>query len=289
MWCSTCQQDVPGIAVKGDGNRICCARCSGMLAGEKGQGAVLRSAEEKAAAPKSDTTKSDPLKAEALKADAASSVSPEAERQETPQVESPAPVRRSPPVDDWELEADLAAVTRMMRSLRIDSASTSTPRPLSASPAATTSLPPLAAAAAQGERRTRRSRRTGLFTWPILMLGMMAFTCGGVLLGWSFVTGRGELWAYGMPAVLAGQGLLVLGLVLQLEGLWQNHRDTLDELDRELAELRHAASLLTASHSGPGQSFYAHMAEGASPHLLLADVKGQLDLIAMRLAEARRG
>ncbi len=136
-----------------------------------------------------------------------------------------------------------------------------------------------------------KAPRGNLFAWPALMLGMMAFTCGGVLLGWSFATGRGDLWTYGMPAVLAGQGLLVLGLVLQLEGLWQSNRDTRETLvglDRELSELRHTTSILSTTHSAPGQSFYAHMAEGASPHLLLADVKGQLDVIAMRLAETRK-
>jgi hypothetical protein len=122
------------------------------------------------------------------------------------------------------------------------------------------------------------------------MLGVMAFACGGVLVGWSFVAARGDLWMYGLPCVLAGQAMLILGLVMQLEGLWQNNRETretLSDLDRDLAELRHATSMLSTSHSAAGQSFYAHMAEGASPHLLLADVKGQLDVIALRLAQSR--
>jgi hypothetical protein len=243
MWCSQCQQDVPGIAVKEDGNRICCARCSGQLAGETRAAAA-----------------------------------------ESPPEVIP-PLRSPPALDDWNLDADLAAVTRMMRTLRIDAPTARLPEP-------TTSRSALPRVAPIAAKRTIASPRRGqLFAWPALMLGMMAFTCGGVLLGWSFATGRGDLWTYGMPAVLAGQGLLVLGLVLQLEGLWQSNRDTsdtLDTLDRELAELRHATTLLTSTHSAPGQSFYAHVAEGASPHLLLADVKGQLDVIAMRMAEVRK-
>jgi hypothetical protein len=139
--------------------------------------------------------------------------------------------------------------------------------------------------------RPKSPKRSAAFAWPALMLGMMTFTCGAVLTVWSFVAGRDDLWTYGLPAVLAGQGLLVLGLVLQLEGLWQNNRDTretLDDLDRELAELRHATAVLTSTHTAPSQSFYNHMAEGASPHLLLADVKGQLDVIAMRLANVKK-
>ena len=119
----------------------------------------------------------------------------------------------------------------------------------------------------------------------------MTFMCGAVLLGWSFVAGRGELWSLGLPLTLAGQAGLVLGLILQLESLWQSNRDTsgtLNELDAQLRDLRHATTLLSTTHSSSAQSFYAHMAEGASPQLLLADVKGQLDLVASQLARSRR-
>lgn len=251
MWCSHCQQDVPGIAIPEDGHRLGCARCRGLLRNQS--------------------------KPEHLPATASD---------EAPAAALP----KSPPaLDDWTLDDDLAAVTRMMRTLRIDAPSARVPSETSqpAIPLAMAAQPrPVASVAPP-----RAPRRGQLFAWPALMLGMMAFTCGGVLLSWSFATGRGDLWTYGMPAVLAGQGLLVLGLVLQLEGLWQSNRDTretLDGLDRELAELRHTTAVLTTTHSAPGQSFYAHMAEGASPHLLLADVKGQLDVIAMRLAETRK-
>jgi hypothetical protein len=42
---------------------------------------------------------------------------------------------------------------------------------------------------------------------------------------------------------------------------------------------------MSVTHSAPAQSFYAHMAGGASPQLLLADLKGQLDLLAVRMSE----
>jgi hypothetical protein len=41
------------------------------------------------------------------------------------------------------------------------------------------------------------------------------------------------------------------------------------------------------THSSAAQAFYAHMADQASPYLLLADLKGQLDLVARSMA--RRG
>lgn len=236
------------MAVKKDGRRIVCARCSGLLN------------------PK--TT----------------------EPSEPPPAPASAILKAPPAIEDTGLDADLAAVTRVMRSLRIDAPASAPVATPAYNAALQPHLSPRAPAAATSPAKSKPQRTSG-FAWLALMLGMMAFTCGAVLLGWSFVTGRGDLWTYGLPAVLAGQGLLVLGLVLQLEGLWQSNRDTretLADLDRELHELRHATAILSTTHSAPGQSFYAHMAEGASPHLLLADVKGQLDVIAMRLAEAKR-
>lgn len=119
----------------------------------------------------------------------------------------------------------------------------------------------------------------------------MCLACGGVLLGWSLVTGRSELWNLGLPLALLGQAGLLVGLVLQLENLWQSNRETthtLDELDEQLLELRHATTLLTTTHSTSAQSFYTHLAEGASPQLMLADLKGQLDLLAVKMAKVSR-
>ena len=118
----------------------------------------------------------------------------------------------------------------------------------------------------------------------------MAFVCGGVLLGWSAIGGRQDLWSLGLPLTLVGQAGLIVGLVLQLETLWQTNRatsQTLQNLDGEIHELRHSTTLLTNSHSNPAQSFYLHLAEGASPHLLLADLKGQLDLLSEQMSKRR--
>ena len=78
---------------------------------------------------------------------------------------------------------------------------------------------------------------------------------------------------------------------MQLEGLWRSSRQTdqtLNQLDGQLSHLRHATTMLSTTHSTPAQSFYAHMAEGASPELLMADLKGQLDLLAQQMAARER-
>lgn len=119
----------------------------------------------------------------------------------------------------------------------------------------------------------------------------MTLVFGAVLLVWSLVEGRPELWQFGLPFTLGGQAGLVLGLLFQLEVVWRNFRDTsraLDDLDEQLDELRHTTSILADSHSSPSQSFHAHMADGASPEILMADLKGQLDLLAARLQKSPR-
>ena len=123
-----------------------------------------------------------------------------------------------------------------------------------------------------------------------MSLGLMSFVCGGVLLAWSFIGHRNDLWGLGMPITLVGQFGLLLGLVLQLDHLWQASRhtaDTLNAVDDRLSEINHATTLLRTTHSSPAQSFYAHYAEGAHPHLLLADLKGQLDLLSAKMSQQR--
>ena len=53
-------------------------------------------------------------------------------------------------------------------------------------------------------------------------------------------------------------------------------------VDEQLHDLRTAATLPSAAH-GPSGAFYAHWAGGAGPEILLADLKSQLDLLALKL------
>jgi hypothetical protein len=127
-----------------------------------------------------------------------------------------------------------------------------------------------------------------MLTWATLALGVMAFVCGGVLLAWSAASGRQELWTIGMPIALGGQIVLLIGLMLQLDRLWHDNRHTAEQLhhvDERLHDLNTATTLLGASHSSASASFYSHLAGGASPQLLLADLKSQLDLLAVKLAQ----
>ena len=86
-----------------------------------------------------------------------------------------------------------------------------------------------------------------LLIWAALSLGTAALVCGGMLLGWSLWTGRGELWKIGLPIATGGQISLLIGLVLQIDRIWHdNHRTVakLDEVNEELHDLKTTANLI---------------------------------------------
>ncbi len=115
----------------------------------------------------------------------------------------------------------------------------------------------------------------------------MATICGAILLIWAIVSDRGELWAIGLPAAIVGQVALLIGLVLQLDRLWRDNRSAVAQLKRvdvQLNELRTTTTLISSGGASPGSAFYSHLAGGAGPHLLLNDLKGQLDLLAWKLS-----
>ena len=137
----------------------------------------------------------------------------------------------------------------------------------------------------------KKSGRRGMFssvlTWSAFTLGLASSASGGVLLGCSLVTGRQDLWNLGTPIALAGLIFLLAGLVLQIDRLRRDNRvatSKLDEVDEQLHELK--TTMLLSTNQGPASAnFYSHMASGASPQLLLTDLKSQLDLLAIKIAQ----
>ncbi len=273
MWCPNCQQDVPHVASRDDGGKFCCARCRGALSSDA------------------------PVDDEAHEVNDVLS----AEDDETSSSIEPIVASHRPPVDldDWQFDEDLQSIERVMSSLRSsgvfpsesDSTALTIDEAHSNIPNAHMRAEIQNQQSSTGNHDERRKPKSSFLAWTLLSFGLMTFACGGVLLGWSFVEVRNELWTLGMPLTLGGQALLLVGLLFQLEGLWQSNRETtttLDELDEQLTDLKHQTTILSTTHSDPARSFYAHMAEGASPQLLLSDLKGQLDLLAVKISDTRR-
>jgi hypothetical protein len=265
MWCSNCRQDVPAIATPDDG-KVRCTKCRQQIASKS-------------------AGRSDPL--------ASASKTPDESPADETKGEIPAWafVERPPiDIDAWQWDEDLLEAERLVRAYgptREAPASQTAEHRHSTTPTARVDR---AHARDTAPKRTAslRSPKFAFLSWAVLSLGVMALVFGGVLIGWSFWSGQQQFWTLGLPFTLGGQAGLILGLVLQLDGLWQSNQDAtvvLTDLDEQIDELRQATSLLTTSHSSHAQSFYFHLAEGASPHMLLSDLKGQLDLLAMRMAK----
>jgi hypothetical protein len=275
MWCHHCRQDVPAIA---SGETARCAQCGRNLTRNTTESFSIGGTEELA-------NLGIDLSASPADAVAISTV-------EIPMAAD----------DGWLLDEQVRHLQRRMHVPQAPLASQSISDHAdwsvdmasgdfwNTAAAAKPNSSPHRSAAPRAPEIAPKPRRPSIVAWSILSLGLMGFLCGGVLLVWAFVGHRNDLWSLGMPLALVGQFGLLLGLVLQLDNLWQANRrtaETLDVVDERLHEINHATTLLQSSHSSPAQSFYAHLAEGAHPHLLLADLKGQLDILATKMASQR--
>ena len=132
-----------------------------------------------------------------------------------------------------------------------------------------------------------RKPRPPFMVWAIISLSLAAFSCGAVLVGWAQFVGRPDLWDLGLPLVLSAQAGLLIGLALLLERIWiDSHKATekIDAMDDRLEDLKMPGT----THATSGPAFYAQLADGASPHLLLADLKSQLDVLAVKIADFER-
>ena len=271
MWCRMCQQDVPAIALAaGDSfeTEYCCARCNQLF-------------------DKNVHTVDEEHVSEPIMTDGDTSLG----------------VRMAPPVDfdDWGLDLESMDAERLL----VAPMPAQKPVAQTADPAhdlaadwhlggmLTLAPTPTATPASSPQSITKRDKpRTSVIGWLLILFGVTAFVCGGVLMGLSIAQGRSELWRMGMPlALVVGQGGLLVGLILQLERVWQSHRKAsarLNEVDEHVADLQTTADLLGTTHSGPSQAFYHHMASGANTEMMLADLKGQMDMLAAQMVRSRR-
>ena len=197
--------------------------------------------------------------------------------------------------DGWELDEQLRHIGRVLQTdkSRGDDAAAACRREADRFDFPHADLPRRHAAGAKRRNapKIKRSSGAGALIWCTLSLGTTSFVCGGILLGWSMATGRQELWTIGLPAALGGQIALVVGLVLQLDRLWHDNREAvtkLDNVDEQLHELKTTTTLLSTSHGPTASVFYSHFAGGAGPRLLLTDLKSQIDLLAMKIAQDER-
>ena len=266
MWCKHCQQDVPGLP-KADEDMLGCVRCGTPLEVQFPPAPTERTTPD----PKRPPSASDRERTDAV----------------CPQCETP-------PHDDWELDEQLRHIERVLthaellseqsrggvsRLARVDQPHDSSFK---------RHLRP--AEPHSRSRRAIKSSAGAAATWAALLLGTMAFFCGGILLAWSMFAGRNELWTVGLPIALGGQIALLTGLVMQLDRIFHDNRDTsakLERVDARLDQLTDRTPLNIVGHS-PGDVVFSHFADDTAPELL-RDLKNQLDSLAARIKTKNEG
>jgi hypothetical protein len=128
---------------------------------------------------------------------------------------------------------------------------------------------------------------TPLFLAVVLGSGFLGLMTGAAALVWSAAFNQAIIWRWGLTTTVAGEGLLILGLTWMAARLWQKGRQldqNLHEVDSQLAQVSELAGELTASQLSSSQHYYQHFSQSANPHLLVANLRGQIDQLAERLA-----
>jgi hypothetical protein len=263
MWCCHCQQDVPAVAPSGQG-RLACPRC----------GAYLDDAADFAgvyAHPADSGVSLDNIE-----------IRPDL----------------TPPINPLEREQAHRHLRRIGRQLRTgyrhEPSFGSTPRrtwgpEALASLDAAERLRQVKRSAAQnadeGAPSTIASRLVGL----LLVVGVLGFTGGAGLLVWAAAFQLPQPWQWGLTTTIAAEGVLILGLTWMAARLWRNGRRMNRQLagvDQQLHDIGHLAGSLAGSHLSSSQHYYDHFTQGASSHMLLANLRGQVEQLASRMSNS---
>jgi hypothetical protein len=268
MWCTNCQQETPGVS--NASGRIVCSRCQRPTKKEKSPHATYICDEGLAldgqvAASTSTATKAPPTR-----------------------------------FDDWQVRQRVRSVVRelqrpnptaAMQSSRVsaDRLRFEPPHNLfeqrqsASADGLPSSISPIAAAASS---RSGQSEASQLIAWLIVITGVLTLGFGLGLIGWSLSAHETRYWNLAIGFALGGQGVLIFGLVLVISRLWRSSRyaaGKLHDVHTSLGQLQQASEALAATRGGSAPAFYAELVRGASPHVLLANLKGQVDQLSTRV------
>jgi hypothetical protein len=254
MWCSNCQQDVPAVSRAGS-TKLACSRCHATLRPPHAVGISEAGI--------------------ALDDDVALEL-----------------VDSRPPLvaDDWQLRRRTRELGRKLRhetprmQRRVDS-----PQNLFADLASQTASPivdPVSHARPTQSANAPHPEFGQFVAWFVTVVGLASLATGLGMVAWTIAHGGSEFWDLALALTLAGQGTLIFGLLLVVTRLWRHSRHAsgkLHEVHVELGQLQRSTEALSAMRTGGAPAFYAELVRGASPQMLLTNLKGQLDQLATRL------
>jgi hypothetical protein len=206
-------------------------------------------------------------------------------------------------VDEWSARQHVRSLSRKLRwpSVAISASSSSIPQePRRFDPpqnlfdqlehATTPIISPAKGQPTKGIRsRSTRTEGSQFIAWLVVLTGTLALAAGIGLIAWSLANEQMLHWNLAMGLALGGQGTLILGLVLVVTRLWRSSRfaaGNLQDVHARLGQLQHTADALTAMRSGGAPAFYADLVRGASPQMLLTNLKGQVDQLATRIGSS---
>ena len=141
-------------------------------------------------------------------------------------------------------------------------------------------------AAAEQPSGTTRTKTSWLLS-ILLCVGVVAFGAGLGLLASSTAFQLPDLWRPGMTLTIGAEGLLILSLTWMAARLWRNSRRVnrqLHGVDQQLAEIEQFTGSLAGQQLASSQHYYHHFSQVASPHLLIANLQGQVNQLATRFA-----
>ena len=108
-------------------------------------------------------------------------------------------------------------------------------------------------------------------------------------MGLSLAKGSTPLWQLGLPMVFGGQLAVLFVVIWQLDVVWLSNRATfvaLHAVDEQLRQLRVPASHHVAN-SQDIKTFSRHPAEDVSPHMLLTNLRKQIEELSRRLGKPK--
>jgi len=260
MWCSTCQQDMPAVAHLLSGRTVC-SRCQRPMRSSK------------------------PLHAAAICDEGLALDDPVA-----------AAAAAAPPRDDWQAQQRARRLERELRRSTVEIPAAGAPAlkgPRRFDPpkqlfdsiqqANSPIMPQVAVSAFAGPRRVHGGQ---ILAWLIVVAGTLVLSAGIGLVTWSLAAKEMLYWNLAIGLTLGGQGMLIFGLVLVLSRLWRNSRfatGKLQDVHARLGQLQQTADVLATMRAGGAPAFYTDLMRGASPQVLLANLKGQVDQLAARV------
>jgi hypothetical protein len=197
------------------------------------------------------------------------------------------------PMDPLEVATSRERMARIERKLRAtDFTAGRTPLHFTE----TLLAPPMAVPQSQLNEMSRRAARRSFSdrhsgaSWLLgmmLAIGVCGLAAGALWMIWAAVLGQGQHWQWGMTTLLISEGTLIVGLLSMAARLWNNGRRVnrqLQGLDAELHQIHRTTGELVGSRLSTSQHYYHHVNQGLSPHLLVANLRGQVDQLAERMA-----